>query len=90
MSIIHRSTRAVRKLAVKGRLGSGRTYTQVSHPVFKLDQNGATLSQPVTRSAGWALPASLALIGLGFSLFSTKQLVSCNGTIKAFAVPNRK
>ncbi|CAL1528332.1 unnamed protein product [Lymnaea stagnalis] len=90
MSIIHSSTRVVRKFALKGKTGNRRTYSQVSEPIFRVEQHATSLTQTHSGSSGWAFPATLAIIGLGFSLFCTKQVVTCNGTIKAFAQPTKK
>uniref|UniRef100_A0A0B6ZIV1 Uncharacterized protein n=1 Tax=Arion vulgaris TaxID=1028688 RepID=A0A0B6ZIV1_9EUPU len=78
MSIIRVSAHAIRKLSMRNRKGC-RTYTQVSQPPYKVEQ--PVVSQNKS-SSGWAIPAALAVVGLGLSTFSTQQLVSGNDTVK--------
>jgi len=73
------SAHAVRNLSLRNKQGR-RSYTHLSQPIYKAEQQGVAEAQ--RKSGGWAIPAALVLVGLGFSTFSTHQLVSGSESIK--------
>uniref|UniRef100_A0A0B6ZLF9 Uncharacterized protein n=1 Tax=Arion vulgaris TaxID=1028688 RepID=A0A0B6ZLF9_9EUPU len=79
MSIIRMGAHVLRRLSLSSKPGR-RNYTHVSQPHYKIEQHGVAQTQ--RKSGGWVIPTTLVLVGLGFSTFSTHQLVSCSDSVK--------
>ncbi|CAG5130321.1 unnamed protein product [Candidula unifasciata] len=78
MTIVHKSVRVLCRLFPRHKYG--KNYTHLSQPLYRVNQQG--VSQEQRKSGGWVIPATLVILGLGFSMFSTHQLVSGSDSVK--------